>query len=89
MDDETEDNAWHLDKRVPIALIVAIMLQMGGFVYWGARVEARTEALETRVQALEGRFEADDADHERLVRVESLLASVDRRLERMEDSRPR
>lgn len=78
MNDKRPEEAWHLDKRVPIALLFAILLQTGMGVWWGARIDARVAALEqtdvTRATT-----------SERLARVETVLASIDRRLERMED----
>lgn len=51
---------WHLDKKVPIALIVTIILQTGVFIWWAARIDFRTQALESyhttdslRIDALE------------------------------------
>lgn len=37
---------WHLDKRVPIAIILAIFVQTAGVVWWAARLEARVVTLE-------------------------------------------
>jgi hypothetical protein len=44
------DAAWHLDKKVPIALIFAILLQTGGIVWWGASASERLNTLERRVE---------------------------------------
>lgn len=46
---ERDDNQWHLDKRVPIALILALMVQGGSTIWWGARIDARVATLETRI----------------------------------------
>lgn len=40
------DNQWHLDKRVPIALIVALIAQTGIVFSWKTTVDSRLEALE-------------------------------------------
>ena len=45
---------WNLDKRVPLALILALMLQTSGAVWWASAQSTRTENTERRVQALEG-----------------------------------
>lgn len=65
---ETE-SAWHLDKRVPIALIVSILMQTAGIVWWGATTSERLNSLERK---------ADQAatQPERLTRVETKLESV-------------
>lgn len=64
-----EERSWHLDKRVPIALIVTLMIQTGGVVWWGATASERLNALERKADAV-----APQA--ERLARVETKLESV-------------
>lgn len=36
---------WHLDKRVPLALIIAIITQTAGIVWWAAQSDARIAAV--------------------------------------------
>lgn len=73
---------WHLDKRVPIALIAALALQTGTFGFWLGSVQ-------TRVNNLEQRSALNDEVRERLVRVETLLEGLISRLDRRErESRP-
>lgn len=63
------DTAWHLDKKVPIALIMTLLVQTGGIVWWGATTSERLNTLERK---------ADQAatQPERLTRVETKLESV-------------
>jgi len=37
---------WHLDKRVPITLIAAILIQSAGFVWFISKMDSRIVALE-------------------------------------------
>ncbi len=67
--DMDADARWHLDKRVPIAMIVAIMVQTGGGIWWAATVNARVNAIETSIQST-----APQAD--RLTRVEVQIEVV-------------
>jgi hypothetical protein len=54
MDDTAPiDGNWHLDKRIPIALIGAILAQAAGFGYWAASISGRVDATERRVVVLE------------------------------------
>jgi hypothetical protein len=54
MDDTAPlDGNWHLDKRIPIALIGAILTQAAGFGYWAASISARVDSTERRVHILE------------------------------------
>jgi hypothetical protein len=47
------DNTWHLDRRVPIALIGAVVLQTLGVAWWAAGVTFRLDDHERRVVVLE------------------------------------
>ena len=40
------DDNWHLDKKVPITLIGAILIQTFGFGVWAASLNARLDFLE-------------------------------------------
>lgn len=69
------ENHWHLDKRVPIALIVTILMQTAGMGIWVGSIQARVEANERAIM--------DNADTaERLARIEAILERVERRLDR-------
>lgn len=72
---DKEDNQWHLDKKVPISLIAAILIQTGGFFWWAATTQEKVSALKERLDAI-----APNSD--RLTRVEvkvdTLLGSVTR-----------
>jgi hypothetical protein len=67
--DMDADRRWHLDKRVPIALIVTIILQTGGIIWWAASANERLATLERRADAT-----APQSD--RLTRVEVKLEVV-------------
>jgi hypothetical protein len=38
-----DSQGWHLDKRVPIAIITAIAVQTFGIVWWAATLSARVD----------------------------------------------
>jgi hypothetical protein len=40
------NGSWHLDKRVPVALIFTIFIQTSAIVWWAAGINARVEQLE-------------------------------------------
>lgn len=44
---------WHLDKKVPLAIITALILQSGSFIWYLSGQEARVEDAHRRVIALE------------------------------------
>lgn len=60
---------WHLDKKVPIALILTIAIQTGGFIWW-------TASINERVNFLERQATASAPQSERLTRVEVNLEVV-------------
>lgn len=53
MSDAAADNSWVLDRRVPIALILAILGQTGLGVWWAATISERVGTGERRVTVLE------------------------------------
>jgi uncharacterized coiled-coil protein SlyX len=50
---EEPPNSWHLDKRIPIALILAVLAQTSAGVWWAATIEHRVQTAETRMTRLE------------------------------------
>jgi hypothetical protein len=43
---------WHLDKRVPIALILALVMQTAGMVWWAAGLTHRVDQHAREIAAL-------------------------------------
>ena len=39
-------NGWHLDKRVPITLVIVIGLQTSAAIWWASSMDARLTAAE-------------------------------------------
>jgi hypothetical protein len=44
--DDPASAGWHLDKRVPIALIITMVLQFLGFAWFGGQLAERVTQLE-------------------------------------------
>lgn len=77
------DNRWHVDRRVPIALIFAMCIQTAGIVWWGATTSEKVSVLKERLDAI-----APQAD--RLTRVEVNIESIkDSLMEIKQALRPR
>ncbi len=74
-EDETSD--WHLDRRLPIALIFAIAVQTGAGLIWAGAAGERIRQLED--QSLLSRDMS-----ERLVRVEEQIGFARVTLDRIE-----
>jgi len=86
-----DDTRWHLDKRVPIALVVLIIAQTAGAIWWASAVNGSIMALEKRVdlndETNRRQYDRINADREsgrqtakQLARVEGLLQSIDRQV---------
>ena len=68
---------WHLDKRVPLALILTVALQTAGMVWWAASISARVETHDRQIAAL--------VQNERVAlaearRISEMLARLDERM---------
>lgn len=74
-DKNTSERQWHLDKKVPIALIFSIFVQSGVFIWWASGLNERVNGLEraSAVTTIAAPVQAD-----RLTRVESKMESVQR-----------
>ena len=83
---------WHLDKRVPISIIVTLVLQTLTFVYlgttWKADIDHRIGSLEkdgTLRSALELRMDVIRANQaDRLTALETKFDFIQKSLERIE-----
>jgi len=49
-DTEKTEREWHLDKRVPVALILALALQGAGGIWWAASTSERLDQVERRLE---------------------------------------
>lgn len=83
------DEPWHLDKRVPLALIVSLSIQTAAMVWWAATTSARIEGHERRLIAVEAtaRAQAEDGrkSSEALVRLDERVAGQTAILRRIEE----
>lgn len=65
----SEDEHWRIDKRIPIAFILVMVVQAAGIIWWAATTEGRLGVLEET--------DASRAmNSERLVELETRLAST-------------
>lgn len=77
----SHDKHWHLDKKVPVTIIFAIVIQTLGFIWigsaWKADVDARLKQLETS----DTERKPQEA---RLIRVEEKLLALTESSKRIE-----
>ena len=60
---------WHLDRRVPLAVLIVLAVQTGGFFWWAGATNERMAAAERAIAA-----NASAAD--RLTRVEVKVDTI-------------
>ena len=77
------ENSWHLDKRVPIAMILTIAAQTLGAVWWAGAINQRMAAVERRQNLMEERT-VSQAHESRIAVLEAQWRTVDARLDRIE-----
>lgn len=72
---------WHLDKRVPVTIIVALLLQTMGFVYVGTTWKTETDF---RLANLENQNEERKSQEGRIIVMEQQLRYITESLGRIE-----
>jgi hypothetical protein len=73
---EAERTHWTLDRRVPLAMIIAMFIQFGGFVWWFATLNVTVTSQGDRIS----RLEMDrTAASQTLSSMQALLARIDER----------
>lgn len=69
--------AWHLDKKVPVAIIIALFLQFVGAIWWAAKMDARDNDQERRLTSVEIR---QDGTQAQLQKLNENVARMDERI---------
>ncbi len=79
----TEDKAWHLDKRVNVSIITALLFQAALFVWYASALWGRVDTINDRVRVLEeaeqGRPQRRDAIQQQLSDLKSQMATLNER----------
>lgn len=60
---------WQVDRHIPVALLLAMVIQTVGIVWWAATLTGRVAELEQKVATLQ-------PASERLIRLETRFESV-------------
>jgi len=66
-------NGWSIDKHIPIALIIAILVQTGGAIWFAAKMDSRVEYLEQQSSVTRQILDRMESINSRLVRIETLI----------------
>lgn len=47
--DTNSDSSWHLDKKVPVALILVLFIHAATGVWWASKMESRQDSFDQRL----------------------------------------
>lgn len=89
--EERRRQAWHLDKKVPLAFFFMLLAQAGTTVWWAAEVNGAVKEhaksmveMSRRVAEIESREREGNKLVERVVRVETMLENVQHTVNRID-----
>ncbi len=78
------DKGWHLDKKVPLSLIFAMLVQAGMVIVAITDIKKDVEVLKTQVFAQESRDARQDADmKEAMALLRDQLSSLNQKMDRL------
>ena len=79
---------WSLDRKVPVAIIITLILQIVGFAWYAAKLDARVEEQAARLAKTEAQILVIDRDARdfgvRMARIEEKTGAMLNILERLE-----
>ena len=84
-----EDSEWHISRNIPVALILTLILQGAGLIYWGSTVtkdiaDLKEDVKEFKVQAAKRDDKLDEMGtlKSELKHISSILARLERTVDR-------
>ena len=81
--------SWHLDKKVPLSLIFAMLIQAAMVIWAVADIKKDVEILKSRVTTQQDRDDRQDKTLEEVVsRLQTQLERIDSKLDRLIEKRP-
>ena len=79
---------WSLDRKVPVAIIITLVLQIVGFAWYAAKLDARVDEQAQRLAKTEAQILVIDRDARdfgvRMARIEEKTGAMLNILERLE-----
>jgi Tfp pilus assembly protein PilO len=78
-----EDNKWKLDRRIPIAVIVTLAMQIIGALIWATELDARVSSIEQQSVTSSTANEKFARLEERLDGIRENVDSMKRQLEHL------
>ena len=85
----TSNDSWHLDKKVPLSLIFAMLIQAAMVIWAVADIKKDVEILKSRVATQQDRDDRQDKTLGEVVsRLQTQLERMDGKLDRLIERRP-
>jgi uncharacterized coiled-coil protein SlyX len=79
-----DQTGWHLDRKVPIGIIAAMLMQCAGALWFVSKLDARILALEGAQSTQHERDERQDrSSSEALAQLHRQLERIDEKLDRL------
>lgn len=82
------EEQWHLDKRVPLALILTILIQSAAAIWWAAGISERMNGFQRQSEAILARNKMADevlsAQAQRTAVLAEAIANTNRSVERLQ-----
>lgn len=75
--DADKPAAWHVQREIPLALLVGLLAQLAAFIWWGSSMAGRLAYGEARIAALE---QSQAAGLSEIRRLSEQLARTDERI---------
>lgn len=90
MTDGEDSLQWHLDKKIPITIIITLILQLVGFGWIASKLDSRIESLEKadvrHERSLDAQNIASDDAKARIIRIEEGMRHTLEALARIEEN---
>ena len=75
-------NYWHLDKKVSIGIIIAILVNSSSFIWYGAKLDAQVQTTKGDVAGLQAWREKQDDERSK---INTTLATMSQKLSDQND----
>lgn len=57
MSEREERRGWHVGREIPVALLVTLVLQTGGFIWWMSKIDATVSAQGQAITEVKAKVE--------------------------------
>lgn len=80
-----QENRWTVDRHIPVAFLVGLLVQAAGAVWWGSQIQSKQEELERRLAVQEAAKTAERMAvlEEQLKASKELQSSMNNKLDRL------